>query len=82
VAYLDPIAAVSAEQSAADGPSGPVGFSSVPIDLYKAVLFHSALIQGVGSGLLAGKLADNSVRSGLKYSLLLVVLSVLAFALV
>jgi flagellar protein FlaJ len=82
VAYLDPIAAVSAEQSANDGPSGPVGFSSVPIDLYKAVLFHSALIQGIGSGLLAGKLADNSVRSGLKYSLLLVVLSVLAFALV
>jgi len=81
-AYLDPIAAISAEQAASDGPESPLGFSSVPIDVYKTVLFHSALIQGVGSGLLAGKLADNSVRSGLKYSLLLVVVSVIAFSLI
>jgi flagellar protein FlaJ len=43
------------------------------------VFFHSALIQGVGSGLLAGKLAENDVLAGLKYSIALVAITLVVF---
>lgn len=52
-----------------------------PLDqgIYQAVLFHAALIQGVCAGLVAGELGEDSWRSGLKYSLGMVLVTVLAF---
>lgn len=49
------------------------------VDLYRLAFFHSALVQGVGTGLITGKLTDNSVVSGLKYSIALVLLAVGVF---
>lgn len=46
---------------------------------YETVLFHSALIQGFGSGLLLGKLQTNRLSAGLKYGNVLVALSVVVF---
>jgi flagellar protein FlaJ len=46
------------------------------------VFFHSALIQGIGSGLLAGKLAENNVLAGLKYGIAIVVLSTAVFVVI
>jgi flagellar protein FlaJ len=60
--------------------AGLVTISSDTIGLYQALFFHSALIMAVGTGLISGKLTDNSVLSGLKYSIGLVVLTVLIFA--
>lgn len=72
------------EQATAAGAgsaAGPVDVASIPVDTYQTLFLHSALIQGFGSGLLAGKLAENDAVSGLKYSLPLVIATVVAFAL-
>ena len=60
----------------------PVSLSAVPVETYRALFFHSVLIQGFGAGLLAGKLADNRTLSGLKYSIALTALSVGVFLLI
>jgi flagellar protein FlaJ len=77
-AYLAPLEALAGS----DTGNLPTNLGAMPIDNYRLVLFHSALVQGVGSGILAGKLADNDALSGLKYSLALAALAVLAFALI
>jgi len=60
----------------------PVQFSTVEPGVYRAVLFHSALIQAVGSGLIAGKMGEDSLVSGLKYTIVLLVVTVVAYGLV
>ena len=60
--------------------AGLVSIQGDTVGLYRALFFHSALIQAVGTGLISGKLTDNSVLSGLKYSIGLVVVTVLVFA--
>ncbi|MFC7027126.1 type II secretion system F family protein [Halomicroarcula sp. GCM10025710] len=77
-AYLEPISAVSTEPTGTDVES-PVSISNLPVAAYETLFFHSAIIQGFGSGLLAGKLVDNKALSGLKYSIGLVLLSTAAF---
>lgn len=72
--YLTPISEVGSGES-----DSPVSLANVPVDTYRAVFFHSALIIGVGSGLIAGKLADDDAISGLKYALAMVAVSVIAF---
>jgi len=63
--FLAPLERVGAAGATAD--AGPISLGEVPVDQLRVVLFHSALIQGFGSGVLAGKLAENSLYSGLKY---------------
>lgn len=80
VSYLTPISQLSTPEDPGTGAGGLIfSVSNVPVTEYRMVFFHSALIQGIGAGLLAGKLADNDVLSGLKYSLLLVVLTLVVF---
>ena len=55
------------------------GGANLRIGLYRAVFFHSVLIQGIGSGLLAGKLAENDILAGLKYSIGLTLLTMVVF---
>ncbi|WP_435194984.1 type II secretion system F family protein [Natronomonas sp. EA1] len=83
-AYLGPIAEAAAGQGdpGPDGTQVPLSFTNVPVATYQAIFFHSAVIQGFGSGLLAGKLADNTLLSGLKYAIFLVGLATVAFAFV
>ena len=86
--YLTPIgelsteAAAQTEDGATEGAAGVLDVGQVPVDIYRAVFFHSALIQGIGSGLLAGKLAENNVLAGLKYSIALVALTLGVFILI
>ena len=86
--YLTPIgelsteAAAQTDEGAGGGAAGVLDVGQVPVDIYRAVFFHSALIQGIGSGLLAGKLAENNVLAGLKYSIALVGLTLGVFMLI
>ncbi|WP_435333634.1 type II secretion system F family protein [Haloarchaeobius sp. TZWWS8] len=83
--YLGPIAETAGTtETAAEVATAPgiTSLSSVPIDTYQALFFHSVIIMALGSGLLAGKLSDNDALSGLKYSIGLVVLSLATFVLV
>lgn len=87
--YLTPIgeltteaAAGVGEEAAAGGAAGVIDVGQVPVEVYRTVFFHSALIQGIGSGLLAGKLAENNVLAGLKFSIGLVVLTLTVFLII
>ncbi len=60
----------------------PFEFGDTDSGIYRMLLFHSALIQAVGNGLIAGKMGQNSMLSGLKYCLILTVITVGAYAVV
>jgi flagellar protein FlaJ len=79
--YLEPVASAPVPDNI-DGVAVPFSFASLDVDVYTALFFHSAVIQAIGSGLLAGKLVNNSVRSGLKYSIVLTLVAVATFALI
>jgi flagellar protein FlaJ len=79
--FLDPIETVGESVAASDAETGPLSPETVPVSELRMLLFHSALIQGFGSGVLAGKLAENSLYSGLKYGIALLVLTVVVFTL-
>ena len=80
VSYLSKIAQFAGpETTSLRGDGTFAGFGSVPVGVYRTVFLHSALIQGIGSGLLAGKLADNNILAGLKYSVGLTVLTMVVF---
>ncbi|WP_135828608.1 type II secretion system F family protein [Halorussus halobius] len=54
------------------GVSGPIGgISDVNVDAYTLLFFHTALIQAVCSGLVAGQMAEGSVRNGAKHATVL-----------
>lgn len=75
--FLDPIERLAATE--VGSTQGPVNVGAVPVTELRVILFHSALIQGFGSGVLAGKLAGNSGYNGLKYGIALVGLATVAF---
>jgi flagellar protein FlaJ len=86
-AFLSEIASISdqgggdvteaAAGSTTSGGGGGVGFSlsDLPIERFRMVFYHSTVIQALGSGLLAGQLGTNEVLSGLKFSIVLILLS-------
>ena len=76
--FLTPLSGIETSESASQA-SVPIGFSSVPVETYRLMFFHAALIQALGSGLLAGKLSDNDTASGLKYGLGLMLVAMAAF---
>ncbi|WP_335999994.1 type II secretion system F family protein [Halorientalis halophila] len=79
--YLRPIADAP-PVPAPEGVTGtPVSLENLPVEAYRALFFHSALIQAVGIGLIAGKLSRDSVLSGLKYGIALITLTLITFAL-
>ena len=79
--YLQPIANTPQTPDVPGGSSAPISVATLPVESYRALFFHSALIQGLGIGLLAGKLANDDLLSGLKYSIALVALTLVVFTL-
>ncbi|WP_394697762.1 type II secretion system F family protein [uncultured Methanomethylovorans sp.] len=51
----------------------------VDLDEYNVLLFHAAMIQGLCSGLVAGKMERGEVSAGLKYSLFMMFTAYLVF---
>ncbi|WP_254271934.1 type II secretion system F family protein [Haloarcula marina] len=79
--YLQPVAEASGAATGVD-VEAPISISNLPVSAYETLFFHSAIIQAFGSGLLAGKLVDNNAFGGLKYGILLVLVSTAAFLLI
>jgi len=62
------------------GISGPIGgISDVNVDAYTLLFFHTALIQAVCSGLVAGQMAEGSVRNGAKHATVLLTVAYVLF---
>jgi len=86
--YLTPISQLevttgaTGEATQTGSVTGVVNIGDIPVGIFRTVFLHSALIQGIGSGLLAGKLAENDVLSGLKYAIGLVLLTTIVFVVI
>ncbi|WP_144799168.1 type II secretion system F family protein [Halorubrum depositum] len=67
-------------------PSGPTGITDGLGDIdafaYEQLFFHAAAVQAVCSGLVAGQLGEGSVRDGVKHVVVLLVLTLLTFAVI
>ena len=65
------------------GLTNTVGTSSeakaVPISAFQTALYHSAIIQSFGNGLLIGKLVDDNMASGIKYGIPLLLTTLVIF---
>lgn len=71
---------VEAAAGSAVGPSLPIsGTSEVNVEGYTLLFFHTALIQGLFSGLVAGQMGEENVRNGAKHAAILVSLAYLLF---
>jgi flagellar protein FlaJ len=53
--------------------------SDLPIERFRLVFYHSTIVQAFGSGMIAGYLSSNNVRSGLKFAVVLCIVSSLVF---
>ncbi len=69
----------SFKNSANGGGYGGVGNSFFNIEEYTMLMFHSALVQGFTSGLVAGKMGHGSAYMGLKYSVSMMIVTYLLF---
>lgn len=65
--------------SAGDAAAGMPLNIQFDMEAYILLFFHASLIQGVCSGLVAGKMGSGSVLAGVKHSLFLVLISYITF---
>lgn len=67
----------SAFATSSQGMAGIGGYFNV--EEYTMLMFHSALVQGFTSGLVAGKMGQGSTYLGLKYSVSMIILAYVVF---
>lgn len=67
----------AAFSTSSQGMAGIGGYFNV--EEYTMLMFHSALVQGFTSGLVAGKMGQGSTYLGLKYSVSMVIITYVAF---
>jgi flagellar protein FlaJ len=82
-------AAVSGSGGASGLPtstSSPIGISGGLSEInsfaYEQLFFHAAAVQAICSGLVAGQLGEGSVRDGVKHVVILLVLTLITFAVI
>ena len=66
-------------QSTAQPGLGGISVGGIEPAAIKTIFFHASLIQGFSTGLLAGKLKDGEILSGLKHSIAMVIVAWLLF---
>ncbi len=79
-----PVMATAATSSADAGTSQAAGTSFIQSfnpDDYLRLFFHAAIIQGFFAGLLAGTMGEGKWMSGLKYSIFMMIIAYVMFAL-
>jgi flagellar protein FlaJ len=72
VTFLPPMA-----KGAAAG--GGAFIQNFNLDFYKVYFYHTALIQALFSGMVAGVMGEGNFRSGFKHSIVLILISFLLF---
>ncbi|MFO8114723.1 MAG: type II secretion system F family protein [Halorubrum sp.] len=65
------------------GPTGvTAGLGAIDAFAYEQLFFHAAVLQAVCSGLVAGQLGEGSVKDGVKHVVVLLALTLVAFAVI
>jgi flagellar protein FlaJ len=65
--------------SGSAGGAVPLSLSREKLNVYNRIFFHGALIQGFSSGLIAGVMGEGSALSGLKHSVIMMIIGYLLF---
>ena len=70
--------------SGGDLPGGPDGvggeIGGIDVAAYEQLFFHASAVQAICSGIVAGQLGEGSVRDGVKHVVILLVVTLVAFA--
>jgi|AntDeeMinimDraft_6_1070357.scaffolds.fasta_scaffold01736_2 flagellar protein FlaJ len=84
--FLSVIEEMGAEQGsggAGDSPdSEQFDVAGLNVDRFRLVFYHSTIVQAFGSGLISGYLSSNDIRSGIKFALVLCVVSSIIFSVI
>ncbi|MBI2869596.1 MAG: type II secretion system F family protein [Chloroflexi bacterium] len=69
------------KEAGSDAFAGGIQFRVRPedIELYRRLFFQAAIIQGICSGIVTGKIAEGTVLAGLKHSLIFVAVGIVAY---
>jgi len=82
-AFIQPISAqlgnVAPEGNIDLQTSAVVPVEQIPVDEYRMLFFHSVVVQAVGNGLIAGKISNNDLLSGLKYCIAFLIIGTVVF---
>jgi flagellar protein FlaJ len=68
---LIPMMAESGEKMAETGGMGGALIQGINVEMLKMLFFHCAIIEGICSGLVAGKLGEGKVIAGLRHAMVL-----------
>lgn len=60
-------------------PNLPISLQGIDVDGFQLAFIHSSLVQSLFIGLVAGKMASGRLLAGLKYSLVMMLVTILAF---
>lgn len=79
--FIQPISVEigSASIDTSEFQGGAVPIEEIPVNKYRMLFFHSVVVQAIGNGVVAGKIANDKVLSGLKYSVVFLLLGTIAF---
>lgn len=77
--YITPLVARAQALEGLAESGVPLGVTDLPVEEYRMLFYHSVLIQGVGNGLIAGKMTRNDAVAGLRYSIAFVVIAAVTF---
>jgi flagellar protein FlaJ len=75
--FLPILASISTSGLPTGGPLSGIGL--VPIKTFDRLLYHTCLLQGLFSGMVAGQMGEGSLGAGVKHSCVLLFVSVVAF---
>jgi len=65
---------------ASSAATGGMSFGGgLNVELFTRTFFHAAVVQGMSSGLVAGKMGEGSVLSGLKHSIIMAIIAYTVF---
>lgn len=75
--FLSVLANQSKEGLSMAGPLANVG--TISLTTINRILYHTCLVQGFFSGLIAGMMGESSIKAGVKHSCVLIIAALLAF---
>ena len=70
------------QQTTVSDPNLPISLQALDADGFQLAFIHSSLVQSLFIGLVAGKMANGRTLTGLKYSLLMMAVTVAAFGVI
>ncbi|WP_302080042.1 type II secretion system F family protein [Salinibaculum rarum] len=70
------------QQSTVSSPDLPISLQGIDADGFQVAFVHSSLVQSLFIGLVAGKMGEGRILAGLKYSLAMIVITIVAFGVV